>query len=144
MRSSRSGELRHKAADRGFTVEMTGCGGAAPLISTLQEPVERDGGARLCQLCETAKNEGRASLKMMKWTETDAGTAASAAALCTNCPEWANSWHSGQFEGSSLIGYRSRGVAALVVASGDENAPMLLATVTIDIVWTTPEPWRMW
>src|SRR5258707_9676783 len=101
---------------------------AAPLMSTFQEPADRDGGARPCQLCETAKNEGRASLKMMKRTETDAGTAASATALCTNCPDWANSWHSGQFEGSSVIGYLSRGVAALVVASGDENAPMLLAT----------------
>jgi hypothetical protein len=63
------------------SLKLIGCGDAAPLISTLQEPVERDGGARLCQLCETAKNEGSASLKMMKWTETDAGMAASAAAL---------------------------------------------------------------
>src|SRR6267154_2851891 len=95
---------------------MFGCGGAASRNSTLQEPVERDGGARLCQLCETAKNEGRASLKMMKWTETEAGMAASAAALCRNCPEWAISWQSGQFEGSSVIGYLSRGLAALEAA----------------------------
>src|SRR5258707_8277613 len=112
---------------------MIGCGIAASLSSTLQEPVERNGGARLCQLCETAKNEGSASLKMMKWTETEAGSAASAAALCRNCPEWVTSWQSGQFEGSSLIGYLSRGVVALALASGAENAPICLAAVTMDI-----------
>ncbi len=119
---------------------MIGCGDAAPLNPTLQEPAERDGGARLCQLCETAKNEGSASLKMMKWTETEAGMAASAAALCRNCPEWAISWQSGQFEGSSVIGYLSRGVAASWVAAGAENAPMFLAAVMMDIVWMPLEP----
>src|SRR5258705_3527176 len=115
-----------KTADRALPLKITGCGDAAPLISTVQEPAERGGGARPCQLCETAKNEGRASLKMMKWTETEAGRTASAAALCTNWPEWENSWQSGQFEGSSLIGYLSRGVAALASTDSPVNAAMLL------------------
>src|SRR5258708_18017808 len=115
-------------------LKMIGCGDAAPLNSTLQEPAERDGGARPCQLCETAKNEGSASLKMMKWTEIEAGRAASAAALCRNCPEWAISWQSVQFEGSSVIGYLSRGLAASGVTEGAENAPRFLAAVMMDIV----------
>src|SRR5882724_12742128 len=114
------------------SLKVTGCGDAAPLTSTLQEPAERDGGARLCQLCETAKNEGNASLKMMKWTETDAERAASAAALCRNWPEWAISWQSGQFDGSSVIGYLSRSVAASGVADGVENAARFLAAVMMD------------
>ena len=39
------------------------------------------------------------------------GRQASDAALAMNCPECATSWHSGQLEGSSVIGKRSRGAA---------------------------------
>ena len=104
------------------------------LISTLQEAVEREGGARLCQPCETAKNEGKASLKRRKATATEDGSATSTAALCTNGPEWAISWQSGQFEGSSLIGYLSRGVAAVEASATGAASAICRAAVTMDIV----------
>ena len=56
-----------------------------------------------------------ASVQGMKWIVADAGNAARTAALCTNWPECAISWHSGQFEGSSLIGYLSRDVIAVAL-----------------------------
>src|SRR5947207_7005158 len=104
------------------------------VISTLQEVVEREGGARLCQPCETAKNEGKASLKRMKCTATEEASATSTAALCTNGPEWAISWQSGQFEGFSLMGYLSPGIAAWDGAATGSTAATCLAAVTMDIV----------
>ena len=103
------------------------------LISTLQEAVERAGGARPRQLCETAKNEGKASLKRMKWTAMEEGSATSATALCTNGPEWAISWQSGQFEGSSLIGYLSRDVIAVALVPIVE-ATLLFTTLASETV----------
>ena len=73
------------------------------------------GGARLRQICLAVREWITASIQGMKWTVAHAGNAARTAALCTNWPECAISWHSGQFEGSSLIGYLSRDVIAVAL-----------------------------